>query len=465
MVPAVPAVGAYVRISEDADGLALGVARQEADCRKLADLRGWTIAEVYSDNDVSAYKPRVVRPGFERLLADLAGGGLGGVVVYDLDRLARKPKDLERIIDLFDVRPLVFATVQGDLDLSTSDGRTMARVMTAFANKASADTARRVTRKHLELAMSGVAVGGHRPFGYEHDKRTIRASEADLIRHAATDLLAGVGLHTIARRWNEAGVRATTGNLWRKTVLRNMLLSPRMAGFRVYRGGIARRPDGTAVTGLFEPILEVATWEAVVALLRDPARGKHVHLGGRKYLLAGIIRCGLCGGTLVGSANTRYHTFGYVCKSATNGGCGKVAISGPSTDRLITDLTLGYLADRVVPRDSGPWPGEQELAAVSGQVRELMDAYRRRELSGEVVFPAVSGLEQQAARLRAERSGWLRAQVAQAVQPVNAVEAWPALDTDQRRAVVASVLHSVVVRPATIRGNRYDPTRVEPVWR
>jgi hypothetical protein len=47
-------IGLYTRISEDIDGAGLGVARQEADCRKLASLRGWTVGSVYTDNDVSA---------------------------------------------------------------------------------------------------------------------------------------------------------------------------------------------------------------------------------------------------------------------------------------------------------------------------------------------------------------------------------------------------------------------------
>jgi len=34
----------------------------------------------------------------------------------------------------------------------SSDGRTMARVLIAFANKSSMDTSRRTARKHLELA-------------------------------------------------------------------------------------------------------------------------------------------------------------------------------------------------------------------------------------------------------------------------------------------------------------------------
>jgi site-specific DNA recombinase len=116
------------------------VSRQQHDTRKLVDLRGWTLADTYLDNDVSAYQPKVIRPDFERMLVDLETGVIQGVAVYDVDRLARQPADLERIISIYDGKPLVFATVQGDIDLSTPDGRTMARVMVAFANKASMDS-------------------------------------------------------------------------------------------------------------------------------------------------------------------------------------------------------------------------------------------------------------------------------------------------------------------------------------
>ena len=39
--------GVYVRISDDREGLGVGVARQEKDCRKLAEERGWQVTEVY----------------------------------------------------------------------------------------------------------------------------------------------------------------------------------------------------------------------------------------------------------------------------------------------------------------------------------------------------------------------------------------------------------------------------------
>src|SRR5215203_3802205 len=159
-------VAVYTRISDDDEGQKLGVKRQERDCRALAKLRGWGVAYVACDNSVSAYKTRVVRPEFERMMTDLETGLIDGIVTYDLDRFARQPTDLERAIKLFDRRNGVFATVQGDVDLASPDGRTMARVLIAFANKSSMDMSRRIKRKQLELAQHGkVSGGGWKPYG------------------------------------------------------------------------------------------------------------------------------------------------------------------------------------------------------------------------------------------------------------------------------------------------------------
>ena len=65
------AVAVYARISLDAEGTGLGVARQVADCRELAAREGWTIAEEYIDNDISAYSGKK-RPAYQRMLDDVS---------------------------------------------------------------------------------------------------------------------------------------------------------------------------------------------------------------------------------------------------------------------------------------------------------------------------------------------------------------------------------------------------------
>jgi hypothetical protein len=248
-----------------------------------------------------------------------------------------------------------------------------------------------------------------------------------------------------------------------RQVLKQLLLSPRLAGYRVYQGGIAKDTDGNPVTGMFPPVLEVETWEAVVATITDPTRSsRFAHVGGRKYLLSGIARCAVCSKTLTGSANAAANTFSYSCKRVQT--CGKVGISGPQTDALITKLVLAYLADREVQSEVEPWSGESELAGNEERLRELMDGFTSGELTRDVVFPAVGKLEDQAAILREERAVWLRGQLALTKRPTNVVEQWPSLDRDQQRQVIASVLHSVVVSPAKARGGRFAPDRISVVW-
>ena len=75
--------------------------RQVEDCRKLADSLGWIVAEEYVDNDVSAYSGRV-RPAYERMIADLRDGVRDGVIVYRIDRLTRRPVELEEFADTLD---------------------------------------------------------------------------------------------------------------------------------------------------------------------------------------------------------------------------------------------------------------------------------------------------------------------------------------------------------------------------
>jgi site-specific DNA recombinase len=77
-------------------------------------------------------------------------------------------------------RPVV--GVKGGFDLVTDNGRSAARILVAQANKASADTAARVARKHLEQQQNGVPTGSRRPFGWKADKRSLEPAEAAELR-------------------------------------------------------------------------------------------------------------------------------------------------------------------------------------------------------------------------------------------------------------------------------------------
>jgi site-specific DNA recombinase len=256
----------YCRISQDRIGAGLGVDRQEQDCRALAAARGWTVVEVYVDNDTSAYSRRA-RPGYERMLAAIDAGRIDAVLAWHADRLHRSPVELERYIDATQHAP-THTVRAGELDLSTASGRMTARIVGAVARHESEQKGERLRRQRQQAQADGRWHGGRRPFGFEPDGATLLPAEAAEIETATRDILAGHSLRSVVRRWNDAGMTTATGARWDGSNLRNVLLRPRNAGLV----GNGARIVGPA---RWPAIVDRDTWEALVALLSDRTRLTH----------------------------------------------------------------------------------------------------------------------------------------------------------------------------------------------
>jgi DNA invertase Pin-like site-specific DNA recombinase len=284
----------YLRQSKDTNGTGLAVARQREDCLKLCTERGWTPCE-YIDNDVSASTGRK-RPAYELMLTDIAAGNLDAVVAWDLDRLHRRPIELEHFMELADRHRLALATVSGDTDLSTDNGRLFARIKGAVAKAEVERKSARQKRQGLQAAQLGVPRKGPRPFGYEPDAVTIRESEARALRQAYTALLAGSSLLSISRELEKAGFKASSGKPYNHATLRTMLRNPRYAGLRGYttKGTDGRQTTEIIGQAQWPGIVDEDTYRAACAILADKGRRTN-HVGAaRIWLLSGLALCGRC---------------------------------------------------------------------------------------------------------------------------------------------------------------------------
>jgi predicted site-specific integrase-resolvase len=112
-VPHVQAV-VYTRQSLDRTGDGLAVARQQEDCPKLCRDRGWAVAQIVTDNDVSASNGKP-RSGFVQVLGMVDARAVDVVVVWAVDRLVRKLADLEEVIERCERAGVRLATVSGDV--------------------------------------------------------------------------------------------------------------------------------------------------------------------------------------------------------------------------------------------------------------------------------------------------------------------------------------------------------------
>lgn len=483
---AVKTAAVYCRISRDAEEEGLGVARQEADCRALVAKAGWTLTEVYVDNDISASsKKGRPRPRYDAMLEAVKGGQVDVIVAYSNSRLTRRLRELLDLIELHNETGVAIQTVvSGNDDLSTADGIMVAQIKGSVDEGEARRTGERLRRKFLEKAQRGAVNQGTRPFGWGDDKRTLHPKEARLLRKAVRAVIDGVPTREVARQWNEAGVTTVRGNAWNHTSVRQVLRSPRLAGWRVHLFGcarcdftgtseavtkhqkkaghtgrvkpIARDASGAPVRGEWKPLVDQDTFDALQAAL-DGRRPKE-RRGAVRYLLSTVLRCGVCGGRVHGFKTTGGgHT--YAC-SADARPC--VTIAGAQTDALVRLVVEQRLAsvdlsgEAVAPVE---WEGEARLRQVPGQIAELMAAFKAGRVSGAVTWPAISDLEAEQAALEKARPR------AAATPAVATPEAFPGLDVDRQRAVVETLLEAVVVAKAAHRGARWTPDRLEIVWR
>lgn len=292
----------YARISSDPNDTALGMTRQKADCLALADLRGWTVTpeSIYVDNDTSATSGKP-RKHYERMMGALRSGQVQALVVWDVDRLTRTPRELEDVVDLAEKHGVALASVGGEIDLSTPQGRLTARIKGSVARHETEQLVRRVKRKMAERAQTGaphgrIAYGWRREQQYDDQGRrlgsrdVLHPEQAAVIRDCANAVLAGESLASICRRLNERGVPTLNAKPWSPTTLKGVLLRERNIALRVHQGQVIGPGD-------WEPVLTDETYRRVVALLTDPTRRTSPGATVR-HLLSGIARCGVCGGPM-----------------------------------------------------------------------------------------------------------------------------------------------------------------------
>jgi len=467
---AVQSAAIYARISADVEGKSLGVQRQLEDCRKLAADRGWPVGREYVDNDVSAYsgKPRAQ---YARMLADLESGARDAVIVYNLDRLHRRPAELEDFVTLCErVGVSQVATVTADIDLGNDDGLFMARIFAAFAAKESGRKSARIRRKMLQNAERGLPHGSARPFGYESDKITLRPDEAAVVRQMVDRYLAGQSLLSLTVWLNESGVAPAVAESWQTQAVRQILCSGRIAGLREHQGQVI----GAAV---WPAIITPAERDRVLA--RVAARAVTKTRAARTYLLSGMLRCGRCGNRLYSQArhvNPNHRVRRYVCLSGPDhGGCGRLTVVAEPVEALLTGAVLARLdSPHLAEALAGKSSPDADVAALAAAVEA--DQVRLDELAGLYAEGSVSAREWITARDPiTARIAQARREIAEATDTSAVYELagtggalrgqWDGLELARRQAIIKSVLDHAVIAPGSPGARSLDISRVQPEWR
>lgn len=382
----------YARISQDTAGEGLGVQRQEKACRTKAKALGWEVVESYIDNDLSASKT-VPRPQYDRLIADLESGHVNAVVVYDLDRLTRKPAELEVFIELADRKNVSLANVSGDVDLTTGAGRMFARIKGAVARAESDRLAERVIAQQRQHAEAGKKhQGSKRTFGFTRAMRPVPA-EAAVVKDVFRRKARGESLTSIAKGLNDRGIPTTGGGTWDASIVTRLIRRHDYIGEVTIKGEVVGKAE-------WDPLVSRDIWLlANEEVERNHNRGKKA----RRSLLAGFLVCGNCLTKMKQGGAKNDQRYNCPSPSAVPGACGSCSIVTAKTDLAVFNAVWrkeqqGDAPPPLVPaRD---YAAEQEaLQAELDQAHQLREA---GELALIDAVPIINDLRAKLAKVQRE---------------------------------------------------------------
>ena len=276
-------------------------------------------------------------------------------------------------------------------------------------------------------------------------------------------MLSGQGLMTIATDWNRRGVARPTECPWTAPTLRKVLLSARIAGLREHGADPSGKILGALTAAVWEAAIDRQTWDHVRSVLLNPER-LTLRNAPTKYLLSGLMFCGVCGARLASRPRDRV-TRRYVC--AGNRAGHQLAILAQPVDDLVADQALNLLSRPSFRESLVRGSDGRDDLSLARALADLGSAQSRLQTLDDdyYVAGAVPGHRYRAIRARLEREIERLHAVVDAASRRRIVLypdpklLWLGADFGQRRELVRLIVERVDVMAAR-KGARFDPSRV-----
>lgn len=363
----------------------VSIEQQIEACRKHAAELGLTVVATYEDRAISGRTDN--RPAFQRMMRDAEDGKFSYVLAWKSNRMGRNM--MQAMVNesrLMDCGVKVFYAEE-DFDDSAA-GRFALRSMMNVNQFYSDNLAEDVRRGLMDNASKCMA-NGKQPLGYkrgEDGKIVVDEPAAAIVREIYARVASGEMFMDIARDLNRRGVKTQSGSEWNKSSFNVLCRNERYRGIYIY--------GETRIEGGIPPIVDDVLWYKVQEVIKvKKSKTRHRRPSDEDYLLTGKLRCGKCGGYMIGmsgrSKTGDVHHY-YACQNRRVGRtCDKKNIRRDVIEpavaqaikqycltddaiEWITDQTIAYWEDedRKLQIDSI----ENDLAAVQSSISNVMKA-------------------------------------------------------------------------------------------
>jgi site-specific DNA recombinase len=342
----------YLRVStaEQAEE-GFSIDAQENVIRQKCEMDGCELVEIYADKGISG-KSMTNRFQLQKLLEDAKNDKFDEVWVWKTSRLGRNHYELLTIVKELEKYGVGFRSCSEAFETSTPTGKLMMNLLGSIGEFERETIVDNVKFGMKQRAKTGKWNGGI-VFGYKsavvNDSNTrleIVPEEATTIRKIFALYASGKGLKAITNQINHEGYKTKKGNMFGTGGVKDILMNPLYIGkirYNVREDWSEKRRKGTnknpiIVDGEHEAIIPIELWEKVQALYKVKC-GKPKKAFEGNYILTGLLKCPICGASMVADRTKKKHKDGtykitrrYVCGNWRNKGTAACHSNGIRAD-------------------------------------------------------------------------------------------------------------------------------------
>ncbi|WP_442508423.1 recombinase family protein [Novipirellula sp. SH528] len=382
----------------------------------------------FCDNGYSG--AQLVRPALERLRDLLATSSIDRLYVHSPDRLSRKMAHQAILLEelhKYDCE-IVFLNQEGIANSPESNLLIQMQGMIAEYEREKILERTRRGRKY-SAAKGNVSVFGRAPYGYRYINKAqgdgsarweidpLQSEHVKLIFHWVAE--GGCSLSEVARRLAAQSVVTAKGKAeWDRSTIRGILLNPAYYGQAAYgkerlmprkpgkrsKRGAPVVPRQAKVAKATEPseqivisvpaIIDQALFQRAREIMDDNRKRQRERQSGGKYLLSGLVLCGVCGSAYCSRRSGGSKYFYYRCIGTDRHRhegkeiCDNASVKGDEIESLVWSEVCKLLRDpdrlRVELERRRGEPGadaeqlqrmEKTVSELRGRLDRLIDGY------------------------------------------------------------------------------------------
>jgi site-specific DNA recombinase len=418
---------------------------QREQIEQYAKAKGAKIVATFTDLDESGGK--VSRPEFDKALELIESGEADGLIVAHLDRFMRSLSHGLDVIQRLEQNGKQLIAVDNHFD-DTPTGRFVRNLFLGLAQM----ERERIAEKWQTASGRALSRGvppGQPPFGYRRDgegRFEPDPATAPLVVQLFKRRAAGESWRSLCD-WLDGEHPSPTGGHWTIQTLSYLIQR------RTYRGEV----QGGAEAGYpgHEPLVTEAEWVAAQGQKLRHARTSNGHA-----LLAGLLRCGSCGGLMTRRSDGKRGYTNYEC-SGRNGTTGKCTRRAKISERQADAHVQAFMLAHADPEFVVTWDDSADHSQAEAEHQAALTELQAYVQHVPATTPGFAeGLAtRQAALDQAAEELQRLASSGPASGEANAIQAWlgtadnlDPLSKEAKRKALAYVIDHIEVQPNPTAG-------------